>query len=192
MVRLLAALVALGAQAQPELAADQSENAPIIERGCDGKFGKEIVLVDRDAAPERSGDLVWTTSAVVVKGGDQTFAVKGTLQGHRYVFRARGMCRREPRQMMLWVPTGSHGVGFWNFMWRERRDAIFGIDFRVAFGAEEPQVLRVGENKPDQSEIAFVADRDDVPIRVLDHWDLAKDVTCAIDNLQVVAAPLTD
>ena len=140
------------------------------------------IVLAGDAVPApRPGDLIWKTSATVEKGGDETFVTTGTRAGQRYLFRARGICKLKPGAVWLGVPFG------WRE--RERKESIFGIDFRVVFGSGDPRMMQVGDGKVDRTELVFVADRDDTPIRIVDHWELPKDVTCTIDNIEVVAPP---
>ncbi len=136
-----------------------------------------------DATPERPGTLVWKTSETVGKNGDKVLSAAGTRQGHRYVFRSRGVCRWRPVKIWLDFP-----FGWVNY---EKKESIFGIDFRVTFGGGEPQVLNVGSSKTEQTELSFVADKDDASIRIEDHWDLPKDVVCTIDNIEVVVPPVS-
>ncbi len=124
----------------------------------------------------RPGDLVWSTDEVLAKGTDHTFTAKGTRKGGRYLFKARGECKWEP--MVVWM------VRRWVYVRRQR--PIFGITFKVAFGSGEAVLLKVGENRPESNAIEFVADRDDLPIRVMDTWDLPKGVVCTVDGIQVV------
>lgn len=46
-----------------------------------------------------------------------------------------------------------------------------------------------GETKPDQTELEFTADTDDVTVRIHDNWELPPQVTCSIDGIEVVRAP---
>lgn len=134
-----------------------------------------------DAPP---GDLVWSTSETLGRGVDRTFVVPGTRKGARYLFKARGVCQWEPIQFPVrfaWPPVVV-----------QRRSTIFGIDFRVVFGANDPRLLAVGDGKPERSAIAFVADRDDVTVRIYDNWELPRGVDCTIDGIELVVAPRED
>lgn len=140
------------------------------------------VLLGDDSPPERPGDLVWRTTEVVEKGGDKTFMATGTRKGHRYVFRSRGLCQR--KQWPVWVPYGMPRRPY-------RQEWMFGLDFRVTFGGQPSRGLEVGEGKPAKTELTFTADRDDLPIRIEDHWEQPAGVQCTIDDLQVVVAEKT-
>ena len=129
------------------------------------------------------GDLVWSTDEVLTKGASRTYNLKGTRKGEPYIFRARGECRWLPRQI----------YSYWGPIYRERPDRIFGIDFRVEFGQQQHQFLEVGEAKIEQTEIRFVADRDDMSLHVYDGgFGLPDHVVCAIDGLEVVSASPQD
>ena len=134
------------------------------------------------AVGQRGGELVWSVADRVGKGADRTFIATGTRKGTRYVFRARGQCWWAPLTLMT-----EQGP-----IVRERPNRIFGIDFRVTFGADEKRFMEVGEKEPLQTEVSFVADRDDVPVRIVDAWELPEQVSCAVDGIEVVAAPALD
>lgn len=122
---------------------------------------------------QTKSQLVWSTSELVEKGGDKTFTATGTRKGHRYLFRARGFC--------AW-----QGISLWGLVTRQRIGRIFGIDFRVTFGAAERKIMNVGERKPEQTELELVADSDDVAIRITDSWPLPAGVYCVVDGIEVV------
>lgn len=95
--------------------------------------------------------------------------------------RASNSTRGPSRPSWPWGPkTG--------FIERERTERIFGIDFRVTFGSDKKQFLNVGERVPQQSELTFVADRDDVPISIVDAFELPPEVLCSLEGFQVVEA----
>ena len=125
------------------------------------------------------GELVWSTDEVLTKGASRTYTARGTRKGEPYLFRARGECRNERRPI----------YSYWGPIYRDRPDRIFGIDFRVEFGQQHHQFLEVGEAKVEQTEIRFIADRDDVSVHVFDGgFGLPDHVMCAIDGLEVVSA----
>ena len=135
-----------------------------------------LLLLAAPAGQPRPGDLIWQSSEALDKGANRTFVAVGTRRGTRYLFRARGVC-----ETRVWTRNG------WTV--RARSESIFGIDFRITFGSGEKQVLNVGDKKPEQTELAFVADGDDVPIRIRDNWDLPEKVSCTVDGFEVVVAP---
>src|SRR5262245_22498651 len=113
-----------------------------------------------EAPPATKSDLVWSTPDVLGKAVDKTLVATGTKKGGRYVFHARGVCRWEGISLYT-------QFGMWN---RSRIGSIFGIDFRVTFGSGERKHMSVGDRRPEQTELTFVADADDVPIRITDAW----------------------
>ena len=121
--------------------------------------------------------VVWRTSQTLQKGDDTTFIAKGTRKGRRYVFHARGVCGWPSKYGC--ARRGNVTLG---------RGDIFGIEFRVTIGRGDHQFLNVGTKKPELTELEFVADSNDVPIRLEDHWDLPDKVTCTIDQIEVRAA----
>ena len=127
----------------------------------------------------RPGELVWSTTEQVGKSADRTFVATGTRKGNRYVFRARGQC---------WWPPLTINTKYGPIV-RERPDRIFGIDFRVIIGDDEKRFMDVGERTPQQTELPFVADRDDVTVHIVDAWELPAQVGCAVDGIEVVVAP---
>lgn len=134
---------------------------------------------DAKAEAPAAPAFVWRATEIVEKGGDKTFVATGTKKGHAYLFRARGVCIYQ--SLSLWSQ--------WGLVRRQRVGRIFGIDFRVTFGAGERQIMSVGERKPEQTELAFTADSDDVAIRIQDNWELPPQVSCTIDGIEVVQAP---
>lgn len=129
------------------------------------------------AAP---GELVWRSPDTLGKGVSHTYTAIGTRKGEAYVFRARGECRWSPKQIVTRYGT----------ILRDRPDRIFGIDFRVKFGEQEKRFLDVGEAQPVQTELVFVADRDDVTVQIVDAaFGLPQNVNCWVDGLEIVAAP---
>jgi len=136
-----------------------------------------VVVLSLSRAP-MPGDLIWQSGEQLSKGTQRTFVAVGTKKGTRYVFRAQGQCWWIP----LRIPTKT------GFIERERTERIFGIDFRVTFGSDTKQFLNVGERVPQQSELTFVADRDDVPISIVDAFELPRDVMCNVEGLQVLQA----
>lgn len=137
-----------------------------------------IAALALSASPS-GGDLVWHSPERIEKGASRTFVATGTRKGQKYLFRARGECRWLPRQIIT-----RRGV-----IVRERADRIFGIDFRVSFGSDERRIMSVGERAPQQTELTFIADRDDVPVHVFDSWDLPEQVVCSVDGFEIVTAP---
>ena len=137
-----------------------------------------LLLVGGSAREASPGDLVWQTADQLEKGTNRTFVAVGTQKGGRYLFRARGVC-----DVKVWTHTGRG----WTI--RSQSERIFGIDFRVTLGSGAKQILNVGDKKPEQTELAFVADRDDVPIHIQDSWELPEKVSCTIDGVEVVVAP---
>ena len=123
-----------------------------------------------------TGPVVWSTHEKLGKGVNKTFVAKGTRRGESYVFHARGVCQWE--RMRVWTRRGPIS--------RDRPEHIDGIEFRVTFGSGEHQFLEVGEKEAEQTELSFVADRDNVPIHIEDHWDLPDKVHCTIDGIEVV------
>src|SRR6185295_5467514 len=141
-------------------------------------FGAGFEVGDTKSPPPpaaKKADLVWSTSEVVEKAGDRTFVAAGTKKGERYVFHARGVCVWQ--SIALWTQFGP--------VRRARIGRIFGIDFRVQFGAGEKKMMNVGERRPEQTELTFVADSDDVAIRITDAWDLPEKVLCTVDGIEV-------
>ena len=126
-----------------------------------------------------TGDLVWSTNAQLSRQSDRSFTATGTRKGQRYQFRARGVCSWEP--VSYWI--GRHRIS------RIPSSPIFGIDFRASFGSDQRRILNVGSGKPEQTELTFVADRDDVTIRDWDNWDLPNRVHCTVDEIEVLLAP---
>ena len=149
------------------------------------------LLLSADPPKERPGDLVWATPESLQKGGDRTFMALGTREGHRYIFRARGRCDRDPIVTLSTVAPlqGGPARGLPIAVIRPQPEPIFGIDFRVIFGSLPHRFLNMGEGKPEQTELTFIADRDDLPIRLSDHWELPKSVKCTVDNFEIVVAP---
>ncbi len=146
-----------------------------------GQFVPGTKLVTEPEAPAPR-PFYWSTPEVLGRGVDRTFVIKGTRAGQRYRFQATGVCRWEGTP--VYFVGGPVGRSF------RKTGHIFGIDFRVLFGASgEKRLLTVGTNRPEQSAIDFVAERDDEVVRVLDNWDLPKGVTCTIDAIGVVSAP---
>jgi hypothetical protein len=147
-------------------------------------FGQFIpgtkLVTEPEAPPERP--FYWTTPDVLGRGADRTFVIKGTRAGGRYRFQATGVCK--------WEGIPMHFVGGPPHRMFRRTGHIFGIDFRIQFGSSpEKVILNVGTNRPEQTALDFVADRDDVAVRVFDNWDLPKGVTCSIDGIGVLSAP---
>ncbi len=122
---------------------------------------------------------MWSTAEQVGRAANRTFVATGTRKGNRYLFRARGQCWWAP----LTIMTRQGPIV------RPRTDRIFGIDFRVIFGADDKRFLNVGERVPAQTELSFIADRDDVPVHIVDAFELPEQVGCAVDGFEVVAAP---
>lgn len=137
-----------------------------------------LVVVLCLSRPPMPGDLIWQSGEQLHKGAQQTFVAVRTKKGTRYVFRAQGQCWWPP--LRIATKTG--------FIERERTERIFGIDFRVTFGSDTKQFLNVGERVPQQSELTFVADRDDVPISIVDAFELPRDVMCNVEGFQVLQA----
>lgn len=146
-----------------------------------GQFIPGTKLVPDPPAPPPNL-LVWRTDDVLGKGVNRTLVAKGTRAGQRYRFHATGVCKWEGTPIyFLGGPPGR--------MFR-RSSSIFGIDFRVQFGATgERQLLNVGSSRPEETNLEFVADTDDAQIRVFDNWDLPKGVVCTIEGLEVLTAP---
>lgn len=138
------------------------------------------LVTEPEAPPERP--FYWASPDVLGKGVDRVFVIKGTKAGQRYRFQATGVCK--------WEGTPVYFVGGPPGRTFRHTGTIFGIDFRVQFGASAEKVLlNVGAHRPERTAIDFVADRDDVQIRVFDNWDLPKGVQCTLDDLGVVTAP---
>ena len=126
--------------------------------------------------------LVWRTDDVLGRGADRSFIATGTRAGQRYRLKATGVCK--------WEGTPVYFVGGPPGRVFRRTGHIFGIDFRVQLGGSpDKQILEVGAHRPEETALDFVADHDDVPLRIFDNWDLPKGVTCTIDGIEVVSAP---
>jgi hypothetical protein len=124
------------------------------------------------------GRVVWSTGDTLRSGDDRTFTAKGTVKGQSYVFRASGQCKWEPKV----IRTRRRVIR------RDRPDRIFGIDFRVEFGNQEKRFLEVGEAETLETELEFVADSDDMKLRVFDAFKLPDKVHCTIHGIQIVSA----
>jgi hypothetical protein len=132
-----------------------------------------LLLLVLTSAP---GTVVWKSNDTLKEGADKTFIAKGTRKGTTYVFKARGLCKWQPKRLR--TRRGS--------IKRDRPDRIFGIDFRVMFGEQEKQFLEVGEAESLETSLVFVADQNDMRVRVFDAFELPDKVDCKIDGLQIV------
>ena len=137
---------------------------------------RALLVISAIVFSSAPGTPVWASQETLTKGANRTFVAKGTRAGQTYVFRARGQCKWQPK--ILRTRRGR--------IKRDRPDGIFGIDFRVKFGEQEKRFLDVGEGEPLDSALVFVADEDDVKVRVFDAFELPDKVDCKIDKLQIV------
>lgn len=126
---------------------------------------------------------VWATGEALGKGADRTFKAKGTKKGATYRLRARGQCTWPVQEVRTVDEEGRESL-----VKRQKKEAIFGIDFRVKIGAQGHQFLEVGDQKPLETDLQFVADADDVAIRVYDNWESKDEVLCTLDQIRVVRA----
>ena len=124
-----------------------------------------------------SGKLVASIKGKVATGDDHTFVVKGTKKGLGYLFRATGECTRKASRShhRHGSPTPA-----------DPGPSMFGIDFAVQFGGQDPRQLAAGQGSPEHNEIPFVADADGVSIRVFDRGGADKGVRCSFSDFAVV------
>src|SRR5262245_38700619 len=122
-------------------------------------LGAGFEVGDTKASPPAKSAFVWRTQEIVEKAGDKTFTAAGTKKGNRYVFHARGVCTWQ--SISLWTGYG--------MVRRQRIGNIFGIDFQVTIGNGDKKFMNVGARRPEITEVTFVADSDDVKIRVRDN-----------------------
>ncbi|HEY3450114.1 MAG TPA: hypothetical protein VGK67_27420 [Myxococcales bacterium] len=123
-----------------------------------------------------AGKLVSNLSGKVSLGGEHTFSVKGLRKGQNYTFKASGECSRKAKK-------GKRKKGG---MVEDPNRSIFGIDFAVQFGQQEPRTLAAGQGEAELNEIGFTADADAIPVRVFDRSNVEKDVACTFTGFSVV------
>ena len=180
-LRILAPLAATEAfrkEAEPIVAECRkalAEKAARPDAGLDMKVREAVAKLDRPAAD--SGRVVASFPETMARGEERGFVAKGLRQGERYLFRADGSCWREQKVVIDEYGTETT---------LKRHDDIFGLDFAVQFGRQDPRQLGVGQGKPDHNEISFLADGDSVAIRVFDRSHVDANVHCSLSGFAVV------
>ena len=122
-----------------------------------------------------SGKVVSSIKGKVSLGDDHLFVAKGTKKGESYLFRAMGHCSRKQAR-------GKRRSG----VIEDPNRSMFGVDFAVQFGKQDPRPLSAGQGEPERNEIPFVADTDGVTIRVFDRSSVEKGVSCTFSDFAVV------
>jgi tetratricopeptide (TPR) repeat protein len=126
--------------------------------------------------PLESGRVVASFDGTLSLGADRTFNARGLRKGTSYVFRASGQCSREDRVIMVDTNVAIR---------RERKESIFGIDFAVQFGTHDPRQLSAGQYQQDFNQIEFIADAEEMPIRVFDRSTVDRGVVCTLTGFTV-------
>jgi len=119
----------------------------------------------------------FSLSGSVDLGESRQFQLKGARAGQEYVFSASGECTRKAKKK-----AGRGKVR------EDPKRSIFGVDFAVQFGQQAPRQLHPGQHKTEETTLRFVADEDDVAIRVFDRSSVDDDVRCSVSNFSVDAA----
>ncbi|ADO70495.1 hypothetical protein [Stigmatella aurantiaca] len=97
----------------------------------------------------RAHSEAWSTRGTLQSGGQRTFRTRNILAGFTYIFHATGSCKAPPqkgRKNRLAPPAD-----------------LFGQDFRVRIGAQEPLHLKVGL-EPERNTLSFHAAEDNPQI----------------------------
>ncbi|HEY3445853.1 MAG TPA: hypothetical protein VGK67_05775 [Myxococcales bacterium] len=113
-------------------------------------------------------------------GGEQVLKAK-LVKGQSYVFKATGQCTRSMREFL------DEDGNVIRVKPVDTRGPVFGMDFRVQFGAQDSRSLSAGVGEPDENRLTFVADADEEAIRVFDSSNPGKEVTCTMGQFSVVA-----
>ncbi|MDC0714312.1 hypothetical protein POL68_37980 [Stigmatella sp. ncwal1] len=103
---------------------------------------------DTPRAP-RAQSEAWSTRGTLKTGGQRTFRTRNIQAGFTYIFHATGSCTApapKGRKSRLAPPAD-----------------LFGQDFRVRIGTQEPLHLKVGL-KPERNTLSFHADEDNPQI----------------------------
>lgn len=162
-----------------ETQADDPAARP-AKKGRKGKREPDDPPVSRalDQPAPDAGRLVANLSGKISLGGERTFTVKGLEKGRNYTFKASGECSRK---------AAKAGKKKKKAVFTEDPNrSIFGIDFAVQFGQQDPRVLSAGQGEPDLNEIPFTADASSMPVRVFDRSSVEKGVSCTFTGFSVV------
>lgn len=199
-VRLLTPLAgdpALGAEAGPLLEksragqldqrADDEKMAQLRKESAEAKAKEKAPPENKGSAePSRamqiareSGMLIGSYSGKVSLGGSKTFTVRGLKKDRTYVFRASGECSRTAKR--------SSGRRRRGALSEDPDRSIFGVDFAVQLGQQEPRALSAGQGKREQAEVEFTADAESMQVRVFDRSEVDKNVKCTVSEFSVVA-----
>jgi hypothetical protein len=126
--------------------------------------------------PLDSGKVLATCAEAVGLGQERAFVVDALRPGELYLFRARGVCSRESLTCELTprLVQRTHG-------------RIVGVDFAVEVGRQPPRQLSAGHNEPEDNELTFVADAEEIQIRIFDRSRSPEPgVSCTFDGFEVV------
>ncbi|HEY3447387.1 MAG TPA: hypothetical protein VGK67_13530 [Myxococcales bacterium] len=116
------------------------------------------------------GTIVASFGAWVGLGESRVFVAQDLVPGQTYEFQALGSCRRR-----------SQGYA-------DVRTDVFGVDFRVQFGAEASRSLSTGQNgATDENKIPFVAEASQQSIRVFDASSAGREASCWMSGFSVTA-----
>lgn len=148
------------------------------ERAAEAAKRQDKATTFPDEAPlTGEGRLVWSAHAGLWTGGQGRWAATGTRRGHTYVFEAIGYCHQ---------PSSWHEPGHWRHRRKLAGTSFFGIDWNVEIGSMPKRNLSIDDQERTSTKFEFVADADNVSIRVYDKTTSA-DVHCHLETLMVTS-----
>ena len=148
----------------------REETERVLARRVDGALREAL------RPSQESGKVVASFSEIVSLGEEQTFTATGLHPSQLYVLRAYGFCENEAERACdlraaRFIP--------------ERRAPIAGVDFSVQFGGQEPRPLVAGVDGPERNELSFVADSEEMEIRVFGQSAVDEGVRCTFSGFVV-------